>query len=313
MGIDEELRAAEHSGDALKHAIQLRRAGRLEECADTLERAWLGGDPSFGNVFIHFLDEWREHHAVAVATRLDRLACAGNERARTAWENWFPELTKIVGVSANMQGLRRTVLEHVARPFDSILILRGGEGVGKTVAARVLHELTKGSKFVIWEPHVTTPCAPPENGTLNVEPLEHGTWEARCIEDCRARHTRVVINYELSEVPPWQTLHKVDHVDYFVTELDSRPEDIPELALKAFPKWLRSGYSDPPQLWIEQVKTIHIQPEAMAELSRRSWGVLNARSLFYCLDGAAERAFRASDPATLTIGVEHLGRLGTGI
>ena len=96
-----------------------------------------------------------------------------------------------------------------------------------------------------------------------------------------------------------------------MTELESRPEDIPELALKAFPKWLRSGYSDPPELWIEQVRTIHIEPEAIAELSRRSWSALNARGLFYCLESAAERAFRASDPSTLTICAEHLGRLGT--
>jgi hypothetical protein len=309
--VDEELRAAEHSGEAFKQAVHLQRAGRLDECADTLERAWLEGSPSCGDALFHFLDEWRGNHAAAVATRLDRLACAGNDRARGAWEKWFPDLTKILGMSDNMQGLRRTVLEQVERPRDSILVLKGDSGVGKRTAARVLHELTKGSEFVEWEYYQSESMPrPPENGTFFVHAMEPGAWEAPCVEGCRNRRTRLVISYHDEAGPPWQTLHGLDHVDYYITPLDSRREDVPDLIVKRFPEWLRGILPQEPDF--ARFKTIRVQPEAIWELSRRSWRNLNARGVFYALHGAALNALRSSDNSeTLAIGVEHLGRLGT--
>jgi hypothetical protein len=300
--MDDALRTAEHSGDAFRHAMQLQRAGRLPECADTLERAWLEGDPSCGDVLFRFLDEWRPNHAVAVATRLDRLACGGNVRARRTWEKWFPELTKILGVSANMQGLRRTILDQAGKPLNSILILKGGSGVGKKVAARVFHELSKGSEFVTWDQFSQRVVMPPtpENGTFFVQATGPGAWEAPCVEGCRGRRARLVVSHHEASDPSWHDLHKSDHSGYYVTPLDSRLEDLPDLIGKRFPQWL-SGLEP----WTEHVQRINVEPEAIVELSRRV-RPLNARTLFFALHGVAQRAFRASDPETLTIGVEHL-------
>ncbi len=299
--MDEELRASQLSGEPLHYGIQLARVGRLEECADTLEKAWLEGNVPCGDVLFHFLDEWRVNCANAVATRLDRLACAGNDRARAAWETWFPDLALIVGISANVQGLRRVVLEHATRPLD-VLILKGAEGVGKSTAARALHRLTSGSEFCEWDYLDASPPPPPMNGTLYVGALEPGAWEARCVHDCRERRTRLVVGYPFEDWPQWQTLHTLGHVDYAITPLDWRREDVPALIVERFPEWLL--YDRDPDF--ERIKTIKVEPEAIAELSKRSWP-LNARGVFYALYAAAMRALRSSqDPETLTIGVRHL-------
>jgi hypothetical protein len=306
--MDSELRAAEHSGDAFKRAVQLQRAGQLEDCADTLEQAWLGGDLACGDALFHFLDEWRANQAVAVATRLDRLACAGNDRARAAWKLWFPDLGAIVGTSENMRGLRRVVLEQAARPRDSVLILRGGSGVGKRTAARVLDNLVKGSQFFereFWSVE-NKPEIPPEMATLYLDALHPGPWEARCVRDCRARNARLVVGYSLTDTTPqWQTLRTLDHVDYFITPLDERREDIRDLVMERFRDWALRGEPE-----FDKFKTINVQPEAIAELSRRRhWHGGNVRGVFRTLWLAADTALRASnDPDTLTIGVEHLPR-----
>ena len=311
--MDKELRSSERSGDALRHAAQMRRLGRLEECADTLERAWLEGSDDCGNALFDLLDEWRTTNAVAVETRLDRLACKNNDRARRTWEKWFPDLAKLLGVSDNIRGLRRTLIEQVEKPWDSILILRGASGVGKQQAAHVFHRLTGGAEFractnfsgndlPLGDP------VPPDNGTYYVHAVGAGVWETRCVQSCRERHTRLVVGYvphagEEEGGRRWESLHALDHVDYSIASLDRRREDLPLLIVKGFPETILTN--PPPGL--EQVKAIHVQPEAVVELSRRSWAETNVRLLFTRLQNAAHRASRDSgNMETLTICVQHL-------
>jgi hypothetical protein len=255
--VDLDLRASLRAGDPVRAALLLRRDARTANALDELEPAWLAGDARAGELWLAIARETDERDRLALAPRLDRLACAGVAAARSLWRAWFPEVAAIVGASAGARALRAFVYEHAAA---SEPILLGGEsGAGHFLAARAFHALSGRGSF-----HHLPPV-------FNDE---------RFLDELRAMGPGSFLYVAYARPGPWETV-ALDVSSRFGVRLlvGSVEVDRPWVALGAAPAHriapLRERREDVPALVAEIVsqrsRSVTFAPDALAALAAHDW------------------------------------------
>ncbi|MGE0711887.1 MAG: hypothetical protein AB7N76_31230 [Planctomycetota bacterium] len=287
--MDHAIRESLRAGDALRTAVLLQRAGRLDEALDAFEGLWRAGgeeQEAAGDGLLTTFLELPEERRLSHAGRLEGLARDELEGARSLWLAWFAPASNVVGESASARAQRAFLYERAAARGPALLV--GEAGTGHTLSARTLHALTGGTAFhEAYAPSGRRRLQPdleglPPRSTVFLSYANQvERWAEWLPAACRARELRLVVGMNVS-VAPRLVLEGEPVPACELSPLRERLDDIPHLVRELL---RRAGADEAADA---------LPPRILEDLARHDWPG-NVRELANHVARAVRRARRPDE------------------